>query len=248
MNREETIEKMLSNPPLGPDGKFRFWCTACGKCCCNSEGVILSSDDIFRAAKFLGITTSGFIKQYCDGYIGPQSHLPLLTVKTEGKNNRCVFLDNRNKCSIHQAKPGVCETFPLGRTVSLDGQSEVEYRMSPLHCGKRCKEFTVREWLSGTGFEKSSEYFKIWHVNTGSITSLLNPMCEMFGDAVLRLTTPGIEWFLYHNYDTEKEFLPQFEENCKTIIDLLEGRKAAAGKKEFGEAYDAIAAMLEKMA
>ena len=47
-NLNEIIEDMMKKPPLGPDDKFRFYCTACGACCYDPEGITLSPGDIYR--------------------------------------------------------------------------------------------------------------------------------------------------------------------------------------------------------
>lgn len=220
--RDEIIEETAKKPPMGPDDKFRFWCTACGKCCCNAEGIILSPSDIFRGAKYLGLTPKEFTKQYCLMFVGKYSHLPLFTVKTIGRQKKCIFLDDRNKCRIHKAKPGVCEIYPLGRSITAEHPDVVEYRLTPVKCGKRCKEFTVREWLSMTGFEKSNELYLAWGTKSVELEQWAHKLFETIGDKGISRLTPYVALYLYLNYDTEKEFMPQFDENCRTLIRVFE--------------------------
>ena len=222
MDRNEMIEKMLRTPPLGPDDKFRFYCTACGDCCYNPEGIILAPSDIYRGAKYLGIPVGSFIIQYCTMYIGSSTHFPLLTLKMEGYRNKCVFLDDRNKCRIHKAKPGVCETFPLGRMISEEHPDIIEYRLQPIDCCKRCKEYTVREWLSGTGFETSNELYIAWGSKSVELCKKTMRLHKALGDDGIELLAPKIAFLMYSDYDTGKEFMPQYEENCRRVAALLE--------------------------
>lgn len=219
-NLNEIIEDMMKKPPLGPDDKFRFYCTACGACCYDPEGITLSPGDIYRGAKFLEITPKEFVEKYTLMYVGGQSHMPILTLKTEGYYRKCVFLEN-NKCRIHKAKPGVCEIYPLGRAMTSKKDGEVEYRMTSVNCGKKCREYTVREWMSGTGLEKSNELFKAWTKGIMSITPLTGKLYELAGDKTTETVASVIAGILYIEYDTEKEFIPQLEENCKKTTDLL---------------------------
>lgn len=226
--REEIIDETLKKPPLGPDDKFRFWCTACGKCCCNSEGIILSPSDIFRGSKYLGLTPEAFTKQYCFMFVGMYTHLPLFTVKTEGRQKRCVFLDDRNKCRIHHAKPGVCEIYPLARGVSAENPDIVEYRLTPVKCGKRCKEFTVREWLSVTGFDESNALYFAWDKRCEELIPWMQKLHEQYGEGGFSRLAPYIASLLYLQYDTDKEFIPQFDENGRTLIRILESTSSEA--------------------
>lgn len=245
MDREEMIKNMMNRPPLGPDDKFRFHCTACGDCCYDPEGIILSAGDIYRGAKFLGMKAGSFVEQYCRMYVGPQSRLPLLTVKTEGPRKKCIFLDGRGKCRIHPAKPSVCEVFPLGRTMDVRSPGSVEYRLSPVSCGKRCREHTVREWLSGTGLEKSNELFSAWTSGIGELVDRTKKLYDLAGDMLVALVAPDVAEILYCDYDTEEEFLPQFRENIRRLTVLLDRiedfvrkEKAKQGRTEKTEGTD----------
>jgi len=215
------IAEMTKQTPMkSPDDKFRFACTACGNCCYDPEGIILSASDIYRGAKFLGISAEDFVSKYCRMYIGQHSHLPLLTVKLEGTRKKCIFLSS-NRCTIHLAKPGVCETYPLGRGLSKENNDAVDYYLSPVTCGKRNKATTVREWLSTTGVDKSNELFVAWYAKTRELYTFTDRLHSTLGDKGIALMGPDIATVLYCNYDTEKDFMPQFNANCQMLIDYL---------------------------
>jgi len=87
----------------------RFECQGSGKCC-TSHGefgfVFLTLEDRQRMAKHLKISTSVFTRKYCDK-LGPAFHL-----KEDGKNPDCLFLREK-RCSIYEARPVQCRTWPF---------------------------------------------------------------------------------------------------------------------------------------
>lgn len=221
-SREEMIEELLKKPALGPDDKFRFWCTACGECCSHTEGVILEPGDIYRASKYMGITPKEFFEEYCEWYIGPDSCFPLIVPKTVGITRDCIFLKDR-KCRIHKAKPSVCEIYPLGRMIQMDDdEPKVIYRLQSVRCGKMCRESTVREWLSRTGIEKSEEYFLEFH---NMLTKVTPPLRKLFlGDKynkLLDFTAKMLIGMVYLDYDMDGEFVPQFKKNTEEALKMI---------------------------
>lgn len=88
---------------------LKFQCQGSGKCC-TSHGeygfVFLTLEDRQRMAAHLQIPTRQFTQKYCQktkGYF----HL-----KEDGKNPDCLFL-NKKRCSIYEARPIQCRTWPF---------------------------------------------------------------------------------------------------------------------------------------
>lgn len=88
----------------------RFSCQGSGKCCL-SRGeygyVYLTLKDRKRMALFLGLKTPQFTKQFCY-----KSDDGLFYLKGLDKNEACVFLQSK-KCSIYEARPSQCRTWPF---------------------------------------------------------------------------------------------------------------------------------------
>ncbi len=85
---------------------LRFSCTGCGKCCTGSPGyVYLSPSDLTMLAERFSLDEAEFAKKYTrvvDGQIS------LIDAPNSGD---CVFLKN-NQCSVYEARPIQCRTFP----------------------------------------------------------------------------------------------------------------------------------------
>ena len=80
-------------------------CTACANCCRHSV-VTVTAAEIGVIAQRLGLTAAEVEQRYTEA--DPDSHNNrLLRTTAQG----CVFLEG-NQCSIYDARPGVCRSFP----------------------------------------------------------------------------------------------------------------------------------------
>lgn len=88
---------------------LRFQCQGSGQCC-TSHGeygfVFLTLEDRRMMAKHLGLSLSLFTKRYCDRTNG------FFHLKEDGKNPDCLFLKDK-RCSVYQARPIQCRTWPF---------------------------------------------------------------------------------------------------------------------------------------
>lgn len=87
----------------------RFQCQGSGQCC-TSHGeygfVFLTKEDRKRFAAFFKMRSSEFTKKYCEK-TGEAWRL-----KEDSKNSDCGFLKDK-RCSVYQARPSQCRTWPF---------------------------------------------------------------------------------------------------------------------------------------
>ena len=90
-------------------GKGFYWeclpgCTEC--CCATGGGVWVSKADVERMAMSMLMPVKDFIALYikCDG---GRMHIPTRY------GSRCPFLQEGKGCSIYEARPTQCRTFPF---------------------------------------------------------------------------------------------------------------------------------------
>ena len=93
---------------------FTFKCARCGECCREHGFVFFRRDDIRRAAAHLGMTQAAFTARYLiktsDGW-----------AVTVTARRPCVFL-SESGCTINDAKPEQCSTFPYWKEyIDADG-------------------------------------------------------------------------------------------------------------------------------
>ncbi len=114
---------------IHPELLKAFTCTGCGDCCRWSGSVLLTDRDITQLAAHLGVSESEFIEHHTR--LAPNRiQLALL----DKGDDRCAFLEN-DRCSIYQARPEQCRSFPFTWSVPegcpaldalLDQQKNVE--------------------------------------------------------------------------------------------------------------------------
>jgi len=228
MNNE--LFRDLDSMTIGLDDTFKFHCDQCGKCCTHREDIILSPMDIFKMAKELKMTPVEFYHEYCVFNIGEHTRMPIVRLASEGKDTHCVLLKN-HRCSVHKVKPAVCAMFPLGRYMSFEKDdynaesidtSKVKYLLQPPECGDESETHTVREWLSGFDIKLEDEAFVQWQKAISRFSNKFKEL-EKKQDMLSMMEI----WFvvrvsLYLQYDTSKEFLPQFNYNVENLLKLLD--------------------------
>ena len=231
MNQEEML-KLTELPKLTKKDTFTFGCNQCGKCCKNRDGdnaIMLTPLDVFKIAKYLKMEVGDFLRKYCVGYCGEYSKLPIAILKAKAYEGVCPFF--KNECTIHSVKPAVCALFPLDR-MSVYGTKELSYFKQPdVLCGNKTKH-TVEEWLSEFNMLEEEKFTILWQQKTGDLSIPLIKLYEkhpnsIIGDFIF------LGAILYMNYDTEKDFMPQFEDNCRIATKVLEKAKTLKEIKDW---------------
>lgn len=229
MNDREELMKHYEEMIIGMDEPFKFHCTQCGKCCLHREDILLTAKDLFQIARKFQVKPAEVLEQYCETYIGPDSRLPIVRVKSRGNVKRCVFLKDR-KCAIHDVKPVVCAIFPIGRVFKLepgedtsqsDGMLKVQYIFTNPGCGDDSKQHTVKEWLSDFNIPLEDWFFSEW----SRITILLSKYIKMLEgkvseETMLQMWNTALS-SLYLAYDINKDFQIQFQANAEKILEVF---------------------------
>ncbi|MCB0357358.1 MAG: YkgJ family cysteine cluster protein [Bdellovibrionales bacterium] len=136
---------------------LRFQCQGSGKCCV-SRGeygyVYLDKKDRQKFADYFQLSLTEFTTQYCtktEGYY----HLNTLSDQEE-----CLFLKD-NKCSVYEARPTQCRTWPFWPEVlsAKTWQKEVAAFCPGIGKGKLYKESEIEgianeQFLSEAMMEK----------------------------------------------------------------------------------------------
>jgi uncharacterized protein len=110
--------------PGRPARGLRFECTQCGVCCTNRGDyghVYLSDREVLDLARLLGLLPMEFRSRYTfvDEYGWTQLVL----------EDHCVFLDVKTwRCSVYEARPIQCRTFPFWRNLVERGEWTSEAR------------------------------------------------------------------------------------------------------------------------
>ena len=148
---------MEINPsPLSPTDTFRFSCTnevACFNECCRDLNQFLTPYDILRLKNRLGLTSSIFLERYTTQHTGPETGLPIITLKTDYAHEfKCPFV-TASGCRVYGDRPSSCRTYPLIRFASRSRETgavtEQYMLLKETHC-LGCNQgdnWTVRKWI-----------------------------------------------------------------------------------------------------
>ncbi len=231
--RTQRAMDCIENKRLKLEDTLPFSCTHCGGCCVHQEELLLNPLDLFRLAVHLGIPVEQWLQQYGECYIGEESRMPILRIRPQGETRRCPWLKN-NKCSVHKAKPSVCGLYPLGRSVcyvpdekgKLDMEkAEVIYFHNGCFCGSQYGHQTVREWLEEFHLLENESFFILWSQVVAETSMFLRKLEKMTKNQdLVCMARDMVCVMLYIQYDTKKEFAPQFDRNVqqlrKIIVDI----------------------------
>src|SRR5436190_17681638 len=107
---------------LGGVTPFRFACHRCGNCCSGHSGFVwLSSGEIERMAASLGSTAENFARRFVRAARDPHSgELRSALKENEAEGGRCALLEGKNTCTVYEARPEHCRTFPYWPSVLAD--------------------------------------------------------------------------------------------------------------------------------
>jgi len=139
-------------------------CKDCKTCCCRNMGhtIILDPYDVYQLT--LGLNTDFDHLMTGDRPVLELSMadgILLPNIRMQENGNCCIFLDENERCTIHNYRSGFCRMYPLGRIYENGGFS---YFNQIHECDYPNKsKVKVKKWL---GIPNLSEYEKFvlkWH-------------------------------------------------------------------------------------
>lgn len=208
MKREIEIDEISDGRRYGLNDMVKADCQDCKGCwdCCTEMGdsILLDPLDVHQIRAGTGESVPRLLEErlgltVVDGIVLP--HLKLL-----GASKACGFLNEENRCSIHEFRPGLCRLFPLGRIYE---NRSVQYFLQTRECRKQNRgKVKVKKWLGIPNAPQYQQYIVDWHY---FLTDLQEEMEERRDEEFrkkenLRL----LETFYLTDYDPEADFYSQF--------------------------------------
>lgn len=142
--------------PLMPGEKFRFACHKGLRCfthCCRDLNLFLSPYDILRLKNRLGISSGDFLRKYGSTNIGIVSGFPVMTLRMNKDQERTCPFVTLDGCTVYADRPASCRTYPLGRLVEknrdTNRKKETYFVFREDHClgFEEPNEWSIEEWL-----------------------------------------------------------------------------------------------------
>ncbi len=236
-------------PFLEENDQFEFACDQCGKCCRNRGDILLSPLDVYHLSIAKGMTGRQILEKYGDRYIGSHSNLPVVRLKyreeADGQTT-CYFLgrkDGKFFCRVHEHKPTVCRTYPLGKMQSMKQDEELKGPVMPRYflqeedphndCSgirRAHREHisqTVVDWVGGV-YKKSvaDRYSAIFNEFTQNYHKEMNykKFEKQVNPVVFSIFFGMLENAMYTDYDDcsdDESFLEKLKFNLAICVDLV---------------------------
>lgn len=151
---------------LSPDDEFGFSCEpgiSCFNACCGDLNQFLMPYDILRLKQHFSMTSTRFLERYAGRHIGPQTGLPVVTLKP-GENifRSCPFVTAYG-CSVYENRPSSCRIYPLMRLLSKSRETGERFARYMLLNEPHCRGFengrrqTVAQWMADQGLVPYNE-------------------------------------------------------------------------------------------
>lgn len=158
-------------------------CQGCFKCCTGMGcSIVLDPYDVWKLRVYLTVGSNANMQAADERTVevGNISVMSFESLLESGKielnmvdglilpnlkmdeNDRCTFLDDVGRCTIHAARPGICRLFPLGRV--YDGNGGFSYFLQTRECIKENRaKVKVKKWIDAACTEKNQQFVATWH-------------------------------------------------------------------------------------
>ncbi|MBP3489167.1 MAG: YkgJ family cysteine cluster protein [Roseburia sp.] len=182
-------------------------CEGCHACCEKmGDSIVLDPLDVYRLTEATGKDFQALLADTIELHVTDGMILPSL--KMAGETERCVFLDEAGRCSIHALRPGLCRVFPLGRIYE---ERQIKYFLQKDACQKPGRsKVKVGKWLDMTEPKAYERFLLAWH---GFRRSVQAQLTDAWNEQTAKTANMLILNLFYGTpYDKEGDFYVQFGE------------------------------------
>lgn len=213
MEREIDMQEVSDGKLYGPRDMVKADCGGCKGCseCCESMGstIILDPYDVWRLTTGLGLSFEQLLEDKLELNVVESLILP--NMKTEGNKERCGFLNQEGRCSIHSLRPGLCRIFPLGRYYE---NRSFRYFLQIHECKKEPKtKVKVQKWIDTPDLKRNEAFILDWHYFLKDLSKRIR---EDDSENVQRaISLYVLKTFYQRPYEKGREFYEQFYERLE---------------------------------
>ena len=159
--------------------------------------------DFYRLAKKLGKNFEELLADHLE--LNVVDGLVLPNLKLAGSDEACTFLNGEGRCSIHDARPGICRLFPLGRVYD---NHDFKYFLQVNECYKKNRtKVKISKWIDTPDYEKYREFVIDWHYFLNDMEKKVASMGET---ATKQYVMIVLNMFYVKPYDLERSFYEQY--------------------------------------
>lgn len=163
MKRECDFNEISDGKLYKSTDMAKLGCNDCKGCssCCRGVGntIVLDPYDLYRLYEGTNLSIDDIFNKHLTLSVIDDVILPSL--KMAGEDERCTFLNNEGRCSIHSVRPGICRLFPLGR-IYEDGSFSYFLQAYECKVTNRSK-VKINKWLDTPNLAEYESYINTWH-------------------------------------------------------------------------------------
>lgn len=219
MRREVSMEEISDGKLYDLNDMVKADCHDCEGCCdcCTGmgESVILDPLDVHRLSVNLKKTPEGLMEKELELDAADGNILPHL--RMTGREERCIFLDEKGRCSIHDFRPGICRLFPLGRFYE---NGSFRYFLQVHECKKQNRsKIKVKKWIDTPDVKRYEQFVSDWHYFLKDVQEVLYNAQDT--ELIKNLNLYVVNRFYIKPYEEERDFYEQFYERLEEGKQLL---------------------------
>lgn len=219
MRREVSMEEISDGKLYDLNDMVKADCHDCEGCCdcCTGmgESVILDPLDVHRLSVNLKKTPEGLMEKELELDAADGNILPHL--RMTGREERCIFLNEKGRCSIHDFRPGICRLFPLGRFYE---NGSFRYFLQVHECKKQNRsKIKVKKWIDTPDVKRYEQFVSDWHYFLKDVQEVLYNAQDT--ELIKNLNLYVVNRFYIKPYEEERDFYEQFYERLEEGKQLL---------------------------
>lgn len=190
-------------------------CVGCHKCCTHmGSSIILDPYDAYRISKYLKVRFECLIQSTVELNVVDGVILP--NIRMAGNEEKCSFLNEDGRCTIHEARPGICRLFPLGRYYE---NGSFRYFLQTGECDAVRSKVKIEKWIDTKDIKRNTRFVTTWHYFLNDIEKMLmESEDDLFKKNVNLLL---LRTFYLEDYD-DTDFYSQFENKLNYVRGILQ--------------------------
>ncbi|MDF2472714.1 MAG: hypothetical protein K0R21_496 [Anaerocolumna sp.] len=218
MERNVSLNEISDGKLYSRNDLVKADCHDCKGCfaCCRGMGnsIILDPLDIYQLLMNLNKTFEELMIEkielnMVDGIILPN-------LKMSGLDERCSFLNNEGRCSIHAFRPGFCRLFPLGRVYE---DRDFKYFLQVNECKYENKtKIKVQKWINTPDIKKNEQFVRDWHYLLKDFQNILKSIQD--DNQRKEICMYILKNFYLYPYDRNTDFYLQLKERLSAAKDF----------------------------
>lgn len=163
MKRNVSLGEISDGRLYTENDMVKAGCNECQGCfsCCQGMGdsIILDPLDVCRLTQGLSCDFQALLDAHLE--LGVVDGIILPHLKMVGTEEKCSFLNEEGRCSIHSFRPGICRLFPLGRYYE---NGSFQYFLQKNECKKTNRtKVKVSKWVDTPDIDRNREFVTAWH-------------------------------------------------------------------------------------